>query len=426
MKKVITFLLLVLSGFLLSNTEVTYGQNMTFVLENYFDKVLTQKVEWEDSDIGEIIELNHLNGTSLGYLLRVYKGDESNGYIVYLHEQGIVEMSFSGNDEYDFQSGEIYYVLPGLFLNKESLESMLDYSGIGYGSTRGINYKNYSSNYNEQEQKIYHQYDELFFDYNLTSSNIINLSSNVSTVYSPGYVSEVISNVPDYLNEVVFLGCVPTATSMMIAYYDNEYNDTLTDIDSSTSFPSSANSYTYDTTGIGAKNLISKLGDDLMTNKDSRMGTDIMRWSHGMETFLLDYNSDSNNVIKLRHLLSPIYDDDPSTPNELAEYYDLIDKGNPVVLFLDDYYYDVKHAVIGVGYFEAYGPFTIPGPNGELEGVIIHNDISHGEKWIAYTAIEYIGYIIIDDSFIESIVENGTYTTHSFVKIIRDDDGGIL
>jgi len=78
-------------------------------------------------------------------------------------------------------------------------------------------------------RKFLIDYTENEVEYNL-SSGVPYIPSNVTSSSSGYHTQTWIQNVPDYLN-YDDISCVPTATAMIMAYYDNEYRDSWTSFD---------------------------------------------------------------------------------------------------------------------------------------------------------------------------------------------------
>lgn len=376
-KKVLIFTILLTIGIIIpKSVEASYiNDEISIFVEEYSQVEPT----WQDSKIKNGDILHSTSGEKIGYLFRVYQKNIQNGYIVYLDQSGIVEAKFIGEDRAKDIEGKVYYVFPSKFLTKKQVDDFELQDNDLYSSGYGWGY-NVDSWYTNG---VHYQYDKFTYDtYSITSNTVPDLSSNYDSYSTSMSGKYWVTDVPDYLNEAVPNGCVPTASAMLAAYYDNEkWNDLSTyegddywvpfhtvrpKFPMSAEFDVSAGKYSSQ----AAKDLIFEMAIRMHTCHDGiaeNCGTSIVNAANGLTDFFTENNHSEYDAV-----FSPV--DYGTYTNEFFDYTALIIKGNPALLFLGAEIYGEQHVVLGVGFYSAY---LSP------DGFIIHDDLTHGQTWIS-------------------------------------------
>jgi len=395
--KKIVLLGLVIMGLLVSSSTEVYARSLDDIeAETFYYEIQESKEEWQNTNLEKGIMIYDINDNKIGTLYRITDGNIQKGYIVYIDGEGIVEARFEGGDTADKNKNKIYYVFPSRFLTKKEVKEYADKHGTSKRRGSGWGYNVTSLTYNGANQLI--DYDFSSRTYYITTSHVPDMDHNVVYDSSTMHFSYRVKDVPDYLNEAVVNGCAPTATSMLIVYYDNELWNDLSTREGTDFwrlfsgwtrfyFPMSAqdNSGTYSSGAV--EDLIDDLADDMNTCLGGCNGTFDQEWSFGLSLYMDNHNHGEYDAI-----LSPINDviwdgsnwvPNTSTVSELSDYQTLIRTGNPAVLMVGAGQYGGGHAVLGIGYYAYSGG----------GGVIVHDDLNHGESWISTTYVEYFGFI---------------------------------
>lgn len=379
MKKVFVLMLLVLlfGNFVTTDASVLEMKEM----QGFVDDLSTIYESWNDAKIYRNEILFDVDDTIIGVIYRVYVDNEQQGYVISLDDYGIVEVKFEGSDDAIEINGKVYYAFPGIFFDKLKRDELLAEETVNvdsqyYGSGEGFiadviwNYWRIDS----------YTYDLITYDFN---SGTPYLPSNVTTSSSSYHTQKYILNVPDYLNYDDAYACVPTATAMMMAYYDNEYRTSWTSFDGSSDYPLVADG------GNNAmvEDLIEHFISLMHANKPGTAndGVSPVEFSDGLtahfDTTLYPYYD---------AYVSFINDSDPNTDNEYDDYKILIQRGNPTVLFVNGNPgspYVVNHAVAGIGYFTNITMGT---------GFVVYDENDHGISLITDDFVEYFGFIYND------------------------------
>ncbi len=348
---------------------------------------------WAASNVGKGIKLYDIYSKKIGELYRVYSNGEQSGYMIVDNNYEVIEARFEGTDGYSEEKKKVYYEFPSKFHTVEQAREIAqknkdnkEYgSGDGY-ITSIINRDAFGNPISELSTSIV---------YTINTSNVPDLDHKVEYSSSTMHYAYIIQDTPSYLNELLPGGCVPTATAMLVAYYDNEWHNDLSTLEGNDvgtpygvwrpMFPMEAgvNVTFTDYTSQAVEDLIIELAIDMGScNLDAfgnlSCGTRPQEFSLGLTGYL-----DTNNHDDYSAIISHINDGDTSTPNDFEEFKALVRTGNPSVLFINDPIYGGRHAVLGVGY-----TYHIGG-----NGVYILDDWDHGLTYYSTTNIEHFGFI---------------------------------
>ena len=152
--------------------------------------------------------------------------------------------------------------------------------------------------------------------------------SNYSFICNPDYLcsiesssqaySLIISNCPEYYNEIVNNGCTPTSAAMLIAFYDR-YSDY--------SFYPESLPLKHDDNKAAVSKVITELAQYRKTNDAGTLRTDAVT---GLSSFLKKYCSTSTNV---------------RTTTKFDDYRNFVaESNNPAIVHIN------QHAILGIGY----------------------------------------------------------------------------
>jgi hypothetical protein len=378
MKKIfITFLTAVYLVAVSTNT--VSANDLGFVKEKlevyeYVEEINELTKNWNDVTISNPVDLYSINNDKIGHLYKIFDSNIEKGYIIYLDEIGVAKVSFNSNADIEGIEGLVYYIFPSLFVDFYTAIEITSHKFINDYYTSGIG-SFYEEGYYFEDNIIKYGLLERQRTYYINTNHIPNLSTN--TTYSSQVYSsyKYINNVPDYLNEHRHNGCVPTASAMIIAYLDNEWEDEISSFDIG-DYPMSAESNFWGSYTNEADDLI----DELYDRFDSTFfGTTIPNFSMGFNEYLESVNFGDYKVY-----LSPVNDGNDTTTNEYYDYKLLINYGNPSVLFVGAEQYGGLHAVAGVGYITS----SIIG-----NGFVVQDDLEHGISFITDDYVMYFAFL---------------------------------
>lgn len=373
MKKILLIILSVIAFYSLENVSAAtfdFKKDIDVFIEEYSEV----EFSWEGAMSKHDQKLYGNGNEHVGQLFRVFQDDIQQGYIVYLFKDGIVEAKFKGSDKAKEISGKVYYQFPSRFVSKQEFHNrqMSDENiagSTGYGYSADVTaFDSVTGTPTNVDYPIYDTYD--------TASNVVSLNSNYRS-YSTSMSGKFwIDYVPDYLNEIMSNGCAPVASTMLVAYYDNQIWNDLSDEDGSGSFPLSAedDSTWYGYSDHNVYSLAWDLSDAMHTCYDGACsGTYLSFLLSGLNDYFDDHNHEAYHAVYANIKGT-------TATNEIADYTSLIMKGNPVLLWLSqEEYGGIDHVVLGVGFYTAYrSPM----------GFIIHDNLSHGQTWISQTYVD--------------------------------------
>ncbi len=277
MKKVILVILffIVISSF--ASVEASSFDKKD--MQKFVDDLSLNFQEWENPKVKKSETLYDIDDTVIGSIYRVFEEGEQSGYVIYLNDFGVVEVTFRGIDEATDINGKVYYSFPGKFFDKktrdlipiiESSESQDTNFGSGTGTIAVV----------EWDYWGIVEIDMTQITYNFTGRTPY-LPGNVLTSSSGYHLQKWIDEVPDYLNYDDDYACVPTATAMMMAYYDNEYRTGF--VDYSSNFPLEAHGYN----NSQVRALVEVFISEMHSNKpgDQYDGTYSWEFSSGLTTY---------------------------------------------------------------------------------------------------------------------------------------------
>lgn len=329
---------------------------------DFFESMKEVTPEWYDSHLDKGVMLYDFEDEHIGWLYRPCEGSKQTGYIVYIYGIGVIEAAWEGSDDALRIEGKVYYALPGgFFTEDERNEKLQDIAkeDTVYG------YKYRITNYNPVDSTIsYYSYN-----WSLDSSKHPSLGLNVTSQGSSYGIRKIINRVPDYTGRK---GCAPTALATVIAYFDNEWHESLSSHDGVMDF-----SWNYAVT-TDSNELIDELA--IYLNTDSSGGTNIFTIPMDWEDYLDDHNHGTYEVLMAAFSNDSIWWPEVNT----SDYQTLISRGNPVLISVLDYEGQGGHAVTGVGYVNAY-------PN--VQGAIVHDNWSSTPREI------FIDYKVLRDYY---------------------------
>lgn len=330
MTKVLLVFLLFIVGGSFSSIEGTSFDKMDF--QTFVDDLALSMIEWENPVIKKCENLYDVDDTVIGTLYRVYEKNIQAGYFVYLDDFGIVEVTFEGSDEASTIKGKVYYSFPSGFFNENFRDSIEVVSSLNseekrYGSGVGVIV---DATWNWFNVLIEYDETQITYDFN---SGIPLLRSHVTSTSSNYHYQAWIEDVPDFLNYDDDFACVPTATTMMMAYYDNVYIENFTEHDD------------------------------------------------GLYPFVADGSSDPEAKGLIEEFIDVMHSD---------KGWGGVDGTSPAVLFVNGLPgspYEVNHSVVGIGHHTS----MILG-----EGFLVYDENTHGMKLITDDFVEFFGFIYND------------------------------
>jgi hypothetical protein len=348
-------------------------------LVNEFVESVSELVDtWTNPKIIKGDFLYGIDDKKVGYMYRVFEDNEQRGYVLFLDSVGIAEATWEGTDSAVNIQGKVYYATPGLFMSKsefaEYQENQIDYILLSenmLGST------------------VYHVTNgttgamDTISNFSFSYSNVPNLASNVLSIGYTYSIRKTVQNVPDYN---WYEGCAPTSGGMLVAYYDNEIWDTLSDYDGTNDYPLSYEWVDRWLLSDYARNydevddLISELASSTYFNTNSSGGTTIAQMNVGLEDYFAD-NGLSTYAVYLGDF-----------DTNWSDYQSIISSGNVTLISILGHPVYGNHAVLGMGYLLA-APST--------SGAIVHDTWPTEEGYpkeifISYDLLTYYSFIYND------------------------------
>lgn len=339
------------------------------IVSSFVEELSYVTTEWEGYEIGQKVKIYNPSDILIGYLYRVYVDDIQYGYVLYSDERGIYQAQWEGTDGAEGINGKVYFVAPGIYLNKKDMKKYISEQAEVIFENQfilGAGYYRISGYYEIGSNSYYTPYaqSKSFSDFDLPdlSSNLVNKSIHYTYKY-------VIDKVPDYAYRA---GCGPTAVSNMIAYLDNEEWNSLTTYDGPYNF-----SYTS-SVSVFSSNLIDHFAD--VFEVDSSGGSDIRFMQQELDEYFQD---------KISHFAGLAVVDNSHASNlpmvNTVFYDEFIDMGIPMLVGLIDHPTYFSHAVTGVGYLST--------PT--ISGIVVHDNFSSTGKevFIPWSEVDYYVFI---------------------------------
>jgi len=375
-----------------SAASVEYNEIKTF-----FEEYSHVEETWSEGKLKRGDDIYGPNSEKIGYMYRIFNKNVQQGYILYLDELGIVEAVFEGKDLASDITGKVYYILPGRFLSKIDYYDIVDksiYEQIDL--YHEVDYNDYNNPPGESSGWAstgdpYFPEDVTFTNewFTINTSSVPNVSENLDGESTSFSSKSYLNNVPDYHNWSVgpiYGGCGPTAAAMMIAYYDNEEYDYLTDIDGTQygqDFP-----LTHTQVNNTVDDLIIEMSDYLGNCRDADGNNTIPHnqcqgvgpgpFSAGMTNYLDAGYWDDYDVVIGRFDVG------------YTDYKNLINLGNPAVIYIENHPFysagDGAHYVLGTGYYTAMQ---------SLPGAIVYDDWSTTPKeiFLSFNVLKYYYFL---------------------------------
>lgn len=385
MKKGIIFIVL---GFILffgmSTQKVSAKKDINYEVEFFFDEFKIYNEEWEHAKMKSSVDFYGDEDEYVGTIFRVFNHNIQSGYIIYLNQLGVVEAKFQGSDYASNIIGKVYFVFPGIFLSEDDFEEYkLSDEYVNRESSKGYS-SVYAWFYNIYESEI----DEITFDA-IDTSLVPNLSSNYNHYVYYNAIKGDLDDTPDY-SIYIYAGCAPTAASMLIAYYDNEYNNYFSSYEGPYPWQTFPMTYSSTSSNSAVESLMEDLALQMGCYSNACVGgVEDYEISMGINQYLDDIFGSQYTFV-----FSPINDVDEygnpitSTLNYWSDYKTLISTGNPALLAVGPEEYDEGHIVFGIGYITTMSSITT--------GFYVHDGISGnglGVTWISRDYVHHFGYI---------------------------------
>ncbi|MCF7926433.1 MAG: hypothetical protein K9L74_02485 [Candidatus Izimaplasma sp.] len=360
MKKLGLFFMLCIIFVSFSTMEVYANGPEYNEVEQFFISMSSVTPEWENAKIKKGDDIYGYGDVKIGYIYRVFNGQSQQGYILYLDNKGIIEATWEGTDLANEINGKVYYIFPGQYVSKK------DFDELYVPEIESDKYYTYGT-----VARITADNGDDTFSYSTLSTTISqtyhpNLSSNVTVTSSYYSTRKTIDDVPDYTWRK---GCTPTALANVIAYFDNEWHNSISPYDGPYNYPvNSENNYSY--------NLIDNLALYLNTKTDG--GTSQPDLSLGWEDWLDDYNHSTYHI-----LVGSFNSGGLTGVTNTFDYQTLISRGNPVVINVYGHATYYEHSLTGIGYVNAYG----------VAGVIAYDNAASTPREI------FLNYSELDDYY---------------------------
>lgn len=380
MKKITLFICLGFLTILLSSTNVSAKNIQNYEIREFINSIEDFQVNWNNVHIGDTESLYGINDEKIGNIYRLY--DENNiqqGYVVYTNDIGITEVKFKGEDPAKNIKGKVYYTFLRYYSKQEYYnkvnERIDSYKGSGnvmYNLAMIDNLESINTTYSTSSIIS----TKLF-----SNSDVPDLSSNYNSYTGSYSSSQWIDNVPDYVNTYIVDGCTTAASTMIIGYLDNEWNDDLSILDLEWNkdlkeyddlvYPSTnptGQDFVDDTMAlIGLYNGACSIFDDYIICQGGANAEDTR---DGLTNYFYDHNHSEYEFLF-------------RDSSQMDVYSQLIHRGIPSVVLLSDYNGGGGHAVTGIGDYQA---FMSP------SGIIIYDNLSEpendGEVWINKDCID--------------------------------------
>lgn len=181
----------------------------------FFDELSNIQDEWDTAKIKDYTKIYDENDEYYGSIYRVYSNNVQQGYIVYIEGHGVVQASFEGTDPVIEILGKVYLVYPGVYMSKNDFaeyketDEFLNRTEVnGYGNGYAWYASISGATYTIEED----------FDYDISTITVPNLDYNYEEFIYYNAIKGLIADTPNYVNDIIYMGCSSFSAAMMIAY----------------------------------------------------------------------------------------------------------------------------------------------------------------------------------------------------------------
>lgn len=395
MKKFFTVTLMLI--FLTSLTVVSATDKELNEVETFFKEYSEFESSWQGAKLVKGERVFGLEDKEIGNIYRVYNDKSQQGYVLYVESFGIVEATFKGIDTAKNQKSDVYYILPGRFMSRDDYYKQIDTSHNDdaliienkfLSSSKSTYYVGIFASGNALTNTI--SIDDSY-NYIINTNHAMNLSSNSVISTTTAGTEAYINNVPDYHNYPygpVGKGCYPTSAAMLLAYYDNEADNSFVTTDpANIDFPINHSSFKTMVDGL-IIDLAELMGNcsDYNTGQNIYTGNNCHSISLGQSMVGLTHYLDNGNHDEYVAIADKFY-------NNFPQYQQLINLGNPAIIRVNNSPLygvvpsgDLGHAVLGVGYYATINTDA---------GVLIHDNWESTNKviWLNIDAVQWFEFI---------------------------------